>query len=318
MIDSKTSRFFKGIAILMVIGSHFAAGMYVEPVRPAARDFVASLGSYGVDIFFLLSGYGLVKSANKSGITKEFVLRRFVHTYLPYIVIIGLCEVFSDRRVTDVKSLVNLITGGDYWFMHVLFFMYIAFMIVYRVNVLKEVVITVIIMGYTLYLYKDGRIAFWVVSNGAFLIGIYAATFEGKIGEVVKAKTKEFTDKLQFGNICLTMIGFGIMLAAWFSYSDMDGIVAQTIMNMSFTLAVLGICLEVKGGGIIVPALGKYTLYIYLLHMRLFWLIVPFIPEWSYAKVAVVAATISVALCMVAGCVMNLGFEWILKKAGAK
>lgn len=317
MIDNKTSKFFRGIAILMVIGSHYAAGMYVDAVRPAAKAFVESLGSYGVDIFFLLSGYGLVKSYEKSGITRQYVLRRLFNTYVPYIVIIGFFEAVIDRRISDFKSFVTLITGGDYWFMHTLFFMYVVFMIVYRINVFKEALITLAIVGYTIFMYKDGRNAFWSVSNGAFLLGIYAASFEGEVCGRIKARLQSVREKFDIKNANLILAGFAVMLIAWFAHSSGGGILVQMIMNISFSLAVLGICMEVKGGGVIVPTLGKYTLYIYLLHMRLFWIIVEILPDWSYAKLAVVTSLISLVICVVFGYVMERCIGWMLKKLGA-
>ena len=71
MIDNRTSKVFRGIAILMVIASHFAGGMYEESFNEALRQWISTWGVYGVDIFFMLSGYGLVKSYQKNGIDKR-------------------------------------------------------------------------------------------------------------------------------------------------------------------------------------------------------------------------------------------------------
>ena len=75
MIDNRISKVFRGIAILMVIGSHYAGWMHTEPFNETVRAWISTWGVYGVDVFLLLSGYGLVKSYEKNGIDKQFVLK---------------------------------------------------------------------------------------------------------------------------------------------------------------------------------------------------------------------------------------------------
>ena len=65
MITAKTSKTLRGIAILIVIASHFAEWMFLEPAHPGLRHMIGTWGPPGVDIFLLLSGYGLYLSARK-------------------------------------------------------------------------------------------------------------------------------------------------------------------------------------------------------------------------------------------------------------
>ena len=104
----------------MVIASHFAAGMYEESFNEGLRQWISTWGVYGVDIFFLLSGYGLVKSYQKSGIDKRFVLKRFLNSYVPYILIAGFFAI-TDKAIDTPRAVVNLLIGFDHWFMCVLF-----------------------------------------------------------------------------------------------------------------------------------------------------------------------------------------------------
>ncbi len=298
MIDSKTSKVFRGIAILMVIASHYAAAMYVEPLRPVAKDFISKLGVYGVDIFFMLSGYGLVKSTQKSGITKRFVLKRFINSYVPYILIVGFFAII-EKSITDTKSFVSLITGMDYWFMNVIFILYIMFMIIYRIDKFKELLITIAVIGYTYWMYSVGRADFWELSNGAFLVGIYAASLEGKFGDKVKT---------WFNKTNLTVIAFAVMSAAWFIYSGDPQMWSHMVVSMSFTVFALGCCINFQAGGVILSAIGRYSLYIYLLHLRLFWKIVMMHTEWPYAKNAILTAMISLVIAVAVG----FAIEWNL------
>lgn len=305
MIDSKTSKMFRGIAILIVIASHFAAGMYAEPVRPVAQQFVSKWGVYGVDIFFLLSGYGLVKSAEKNGITKDFALKRLMNSYLPYILIIGFFAIV-EKSVDCPKALWNLVSGVDYWFMNIIFVFYIIFMIVYKIGKFKEILVTIAVVAYSCWMYNSGKSDFWVLSNGAFLVGIYAAALEDRFGDKVK---------YWINRINLTAIAFVVMMISWAAYSAQEDMWIRMVISMSFSVMALGICVNFPGGGILLSSIGRFSLYIYLLHLRLFWKYVMAIvnryPQWSYGKIAIISATITLVIAVAVG----YAIEWNLKQA---
>ena len=56
MITKQTSACFRGIAILMVVASHYAEWMIEATTYPVVREFLCGFGVLGVDIFFLVSG----------------------------------------------------------------------------------------------------------------------------------------------------------------------------------------------------------------------------------------------------------------------
>lgn len=300
MITTKTSKVFRGIAILMVIASHYAAAMFVEPVRPAAKAFVSTFGVYGVDIFFLLSGYGLVKSYQQSGIDRNFVIKRFMNTYLPYLLVIGFFAIV-EKSITDPMGLVYLLIGYDYWFMAVIFAMYIMFMVIYKIGKFKEILITVAVIGFSIWLYNIGKADFWELSNGAFLIGIYAASLEQKFGEKLENAIKKTN---------LTAISVGATILGSYLYTGNGEMWAHMVTSMSFTMVVLCLCVEIKGGGVILPSIGRYSLYVYLLHLRLFWRVVMYNEEWSYSGRAVIAGVITLLVSVAVG----FAIEWNLNR----
>ncbi len=303
MIDNRTSKVFRGIAILMVIASHFAGGMYEESFNEALRQWISTWGVYGVDIFFLLSGYGLVKSYQKNGIDKRFVLKRFLNSYVPYILIVCFFALI-DRSIDSPRALINLIIGYDYWFMCVLFAFYIMFMVFYRIGKVKEVLISVGVIAFTYMLRAKGFSPFWELSNGAFLIGIYAATLEEKFGE----KAREFIIKTN-----LAFMGFALMIICAFWHVFSETFASHMTASMMFTVMTLGLCVQFKAGGIILPTLGRYSLYIYLLHSRIFWKFVAYKDEWSYLKGAVIAGLIVLFVSVAIGFSMEL---WIGRISG--
>lgn len=304
MIDNRTSKVFRGIAILMVIASHFAGGMYEESFNEALRQWISTWGVYGVDIFFMLSGYGLVKSYQKNGIDKRFVLKRFLNSYVPYILIVGFFALI-DKSIDSLRALINLLIGYDYWFMCVLFAFYIMFIIFYRIGKLKEVLLTIGVIAFTYMLWAKGFSPFWELSNGAFLIGVYAATLEERSGE----KLKDFIIKTNFAFIGLAVT---IICAFWHVFSE--NYASHMSASMAFTVTALAFCIQLKTGGVILVTLGRYSLYIYLLHSRIFWKYVAYKDEWSYLKGAVIAGLIGLFVSVAVG----FSMEWWIERISGK
>jgi len=300
MIDNKTSKVFRGIAILMVIASHYAGWMYAPPIDESWRQWISSWGVYGVDIFFLLSGYGLVKSASKNGIDKRFVVKRFLNSYVPYILIVGFFAII-DKSLDSTQAVIKLLVGYDFWYMAVLFGLYILFMVFYKIGKFKEILLTIGVIAFTYWLYVKGQADFWELSNGAFLIGVYAATLENKFGD----KVKEFIVKIN-----LACIGFAAMVVCAFWHVLSGKMCAHMTASMLFTVMALGLLVQMKAGGVVLAALGRYSLYIYLLHTRLFWKFVAYNEDWSYMKGAVIAGLITLFVSVAVG----FCFEWWLAK----
>ena len=304
MIDNRTSKVFRGIAILMVIASHFIYGINEEAISEELRQWISTWGIYGVDIFFLLSGYGLVKSYQKNGINKRFLLKRFLNSYVPYILIVGFFALI-DKSIDSMRALINLLIGYDYWFMCVLFAFYIMFMIFYRIGKLKEVLLTIGVIAFTYMLWAKGFSPFWELSNGAFLIGVYAATLEERSGE----KVKDFIIKTD-----LAMIGMALTIACSIWHGVSESYASYMTVSMMFTVTALSLCVQFKAVGVILATLGRYSLYIYLLHSRIFWKFVAYKDEWSYLKGAVIAGLIVLFVSVAIG----FSMEWWIERISGK
>lgn len=116
---------FRGIAALMVVFHHqWVAFEYFYSAENSFLQFVASLGKYGVDFFFVLSGFIITYSnynkAGKGDETKTYMINRALRIYLPYLPI-SLIMIFlyfafpaaseSDREFSLLTSL-TLIPDG--------------------------------------------------------------------------------------------------------------------------------------------------------------------------------------------------------------
>ena len=302
MIDIKTSKMFRGIAILMVMISHYAWFVFNNPIHERLVLFITSWGVYGVDIFLVLSGYGLTKSAESKGIDGLFVLKRFVSVYLPYFFIVGFFNIV-DKAFTCKEDVIRFIIAKDYWYLAVMFALYIMFMIFGKMGKYRDILLSVGVVAFSVFLWKRGMQDFWVLSNGAFLLGVYAASLEKKYGDKVEA----FVKKSRFPIITIVMT-----LVFGFIFSKTGRMWAEVTRSLWFSLAALSLCICIKGRGVILPILGRFSLYIYLLHMWLFEKIAIFFKDWNSIASVFVTGVIILVISIALGFAMETNLNlWV-------
>jgi len=97
----------RGLAVLMVLLLHFVGGMVPTNEIEHAVAGVTSYGGYGVELFFVLSGFLitgiLYDSRNKAGYFKNFYMRRFLRIFPLYYGVLAL--------VFQVAPLVQALRG---------------------------------------------------------------------------------------------------------------------------------------------------------------------------------------------------------------
>ena len=318
MISAKTSKLLRAIAILIVIASHYAGWMYVDPIHVTAHDWIMKWGPEGVDIFLLMSGYGLVKSVlkgkkgkhNSSGVTAGFVLKRVIGAYLPSVLCLALIDIYDgtwtaagvDGTVTETVLEVLRVSG--FWYMNVLFVMYIAFMLIYRFGGrLRILLITSAVIAQTVYLFNKGYADFWELSNMAFLIGIYAAEAEHKWPDAVKKLPVKLIIMISgVSGMIYTFMGMqrhgGSRISETFGW--------ELAFNIFFTITILGIAYFIPTWkGLIMTTLGECSLFVYMLHTTMFWALIFKFEEYGYAAAASVTGFITLAFSMLIGVLYN-------------
>lgn len=303
MIDIKTSKMFRGIAILMVMISHYAWFLFTDPLQENLKLFVTSWGVYGVDIFLVLSGYGLAKSADSKGIDGVFVLKRFTSTYLPYFLIIGFFNVI-DKAFTYKEDVIRFIIAEDYWYLAVMFALYIMFMIFGKMGRYRDILLFVGVVAFSVSLWKKGMQDFWVLSNGAFLLGVYAESLEKRFGDKVKTFVKKSW---------LPLVAFAMTLLFGFIFSRTGRMWAEVTRSLCFSLTALTLCICIKGRGVILPVLGRFSLYVYLLHMWLFEKLTFVYEGWNSIAAVTVTGIIILLISIALGYAMETNLNLIVK-----
>lgn len=308
LLNRDATAWFKGLAIIMVILSHFAewwTWFYTEQgTSELIRDGISRFGPYGVAIFFLFSGYGLAKSVGKRRIGIRFIIKRILNVYVPYLIMVVLITLLSGgfESKEDIRE---IFYGQDFWYMTVLFSFYLAFMAIWLIfdhYQVRAVLLTIFTFWYSYYLYKQGEQDFWFNSNIAFEIGAMLALYETKI--------KKLMSKIGI----LFVILFGVGSAA-VVYSALyvehvwkrptDEIWSRIIAITIFTLFIASLAAVWRWYGPVLPILGKYSLYFYLSHTFLFMWAINFF-EYEMSINFAIAAGIILAASILVGSIIDI------------
>ena len=310
LYSRQASTWFKGLAIIMIVLSHFAEWwtwfFTEEGNRELIRDGISRFGPYGVAIFFLFSGYGLAKSAGDKRIDWRFVAKRFVNVYIPYLVTVSIIKLLSGGfDIESARDFGKFLYGDDFWYMTVLFSFYLAFMAIsfaVENRHVRAILISVFTYWYSNHLYVTGEQDFWYISNIAFAIGALFALYEPYV--------KKAMDKV--GIVLAIVFGAGsywvvyktlYTIPTWTTPQEVirSSIIAVTI----FTLFVASLAAVWKWYDPVIPVLGSYSLYFYLTHTFLFMWAVNNIDEDMKRRIFIAAGLIAV-VSIVIGIIMDI------------
>ena len=316
LFNKNISTWFKGIAIIMIILSHYAewwTWFYTEEgTSELIRNGISRFGPYGVAIFLLFSGYGLTKSAGNSRIGIKFILKRIVSVYIPYFILVLLIDLLSGG-LEDMEDIIDLLYGNDFWYMTVLFSFYLAFMAIWLIFTnchIRAVLMVIFTYWYSNYLYKAGEQDFWYISNIAFAIGVLLALYEPVIIKVVNKIS--FVATLIFAAGSVAVVRSALFVEhVW--EQPVDEIRSRIFAVTIFTVFIVFLASRWNMYDNVLISFGKYSLYLYLSHTFLFmWTINHFKYEMSINFV--IAAVVIIVVSIAMGALIELLLKPVTKK----
>lgn len=264
------SLMLRGIAIFMVMLCHYA-NWYAERLNSEMLHYgLSRLGVYGVDLFFLVSGYGLVKSVQKKGIDFSFITNRLKNTYLPYLVIVGVIEIYGGG-LREPAAWYRFLTAYDYWYIRNIMIFYLVFFLVFLLlpkRSLQTAALFAALLAYSILLMKMERGSFWYVSNIAFVIGVCAAQYER---ELLKAADFAYPVQVIVLTVCMVLAAKNGMDNRFVPMNAVARIPGSVLAGGVWTLLGLqAACLLPEWLGILRIS-GKLSLELYLLHSFLYY-----------------------------------------------
>ena len=312
-LTKEQSLLLRGIAIFLVLISHYAVWIGEIFHSDLLEYGLGRFGVYGVDLFFAVSGYGLVKSVGKKRINGIFLWKRFKTVYLPYLLITGLIAVY-DGGISGMTGWVSFLTGAEYWYIRNILVFYLAFYVVYRLSDrswVRMLLMAVCLTAYSGLLIWQGRALFWYISNVTFLFGMLLAQYERQL-----LKTAGFLYPLQLLVLAVGM--YFVIKTELAGYTVIPPL--EEKIRSGLLAGLIWTYLMVQGCAFLhekirwLEAVGSFSLELYLCHMFVFYRVVnDWLPQQENVVQIVAAATIAVALAWV----IHMLFDLLWKAAAA-
>lgn len=157
----------KGIAIILVIMNHMGGCFEIRYLTP--------FGGIGVALFLICSGYGLVSSYEKNGLS-NYWKKKLQTVYLPYA-LIQICIWILERN-REIKVLIGdlLIVGAQHpygWYMKIILFWYIMFYILARLKLISKNKLFIIYSISIVMLFSKNEL--WAEQAFSFAVGLRIA-----------------------------------------------------------------------------------------------------------------------------------------------
>ncbi len=321
LFSKKATGWFKGLAIIMVILSHFAEWWswfeVEEGIREMVRFGVSRFGPYGVGIFFLFSGYGLTKSAGEKRIGWRFALKRLVNVYIPYLFIVILIKLMSGGFASK-EDVFRIFYGQDFWYMTVLFSFYLAFMAIWLVFAnrhIRAVLLAAFTWWYSNYLYTGGKMDFWFISNIAFALGVLIALYEPELKKVPGMVRGVLAVMFGAGS---SYVVYSALFVEHVFAEPIDEHRCRILAVTVFVLFVAAIASVWKWYDVILPFLGKYSIYLYMWHTFLFMWAVNYFTEQEISVRFVIATGLILVVSLLMGIIMELILKPVNKLLSGK
>lgn len=266
----------KAIAIIMVIAGHFLNTYY--QINPS---LALTLGTGGVTIFLMLSGYGLINSYYYNGLHTDYWTKKIKKIYVPYLVVtviwIAIAKLYVLSPSVIFKNLImldfNRTIDGTMWYMSYLLIWYVLF---YLIFVFDYSVIAKIVLMFccSLLFYKIGDKSIFSDCSYQFCRNAFSfplGVLIGAIPELVKtpkAVSSENTRNVPL--IVLTVIAIAEIAVFLRLQSDSKALVQ--INGVSVFLLVFVLCSKTTDNCIkrTLFGVGQISYFLYLIEGKCF------------------------------------------------
>lgn len=278
------SQELKGLAILMIVFSHIGYFL-VEDHRFLFPLTVAA--GVGVDLFLLLSGFGITMSAMKKDLTAgEFYKKRLLKLFVPFwivLVVFFIMDFFFLEKSYGINYMARSFCGlfphadlyadvnSPLWYFTLTLFYYLLFPLVFRKNFywLSAVIIYAVSYGImhsepsylvnVLHLYEVHLTAFPL---GMVLAGIISN--RSRFSLPLSRISRIFNNRA----VNAACVGGLLVIAAYFAYYSNVGTtpLKAELTSLLVVFALLGIFLMKRIDSKMFSVFGTYSYEIYLLH----------------------------------------------------
>lgn len=260
MINKNVSMFLRGIGTFLVILAHYSQWYLTMADGNAIWLLLSKTGRYGVAIFFMVSGYGLVFSAGK-GLDTHWICRRIYNVYFPYIVIVGIIHLL-ERKQWTFKGVVRYVLGMDAWFVFVIIIFYIIFYAAWKFCEHRMLWITAGVLFASAALAVTIKDSVWYASNISFLVGVAAGQYDQEIGEWLKDKRKMCSIVLLIAFFCS-----GGVYTFFTGRSEVIYLIGKIAASALWAMLLIAMFANKDISNRAIEKIGAASLEVYLIHV---------------------------------------------------
>lgn len=262
IINSKINYALRGLFALEIVVGHAYTNTKIVGLFLFEKGMICAVG-----VFFMLSGYGLIKSfKTKEKYMDNFPIKRLIGIGFP---VLETCVVFWFIQIIQYgEDVVNQewhFSELINWYIIELSILYVVFYICYKFFDLSKAVVNlcVVVFILTLIMFAIGLHECWYVSTLCFVLGIILFDNEKKIIDIIIKKK----------SCCLLSIGFLFFISIGSLLFDKENRIfvfaTRILATLSFCCLLMVIITNLEIGNKVLNFIGKYSVYIYLIHIIL-------------------------------------------------
>ena len=273
-------------------------------------SFSRNIGTLGVGIFFLLSGYAtMISKINKRNYLHHYLFKRALRLYVPFLIVFFVYFIlecaFKGQIIVRYLFVMPIMSLPDTpnWYLKVQFCLYVLFFVFAKIFKKNSFVIIAISTSCILYmiigflLKLDG---FWYNTIFAFPLGMFVAIKKNDLYTLLRKR------------IVITISASTILLlVCLFPFFMWGGTIFEMIFVFGFVQFIVCICSCFCGDMKIIKYLGKCSLEIYLSHMVMIFV---FKQLFDLKELNVVWNLVLLAVFLTASVLMSMAVRFISNK----
>lgn len=255
----------QGLFIVVVILHHISQKMEVS----SYMQIFHNVGYLVVGGFFFISGVGLSKSLKlKEDYLQGFLYKKIMRVFMPFFIINLLTVAVLNHNhtfsfLTSIQYLVGLkLIDNTLWFIETIMLFYLFFYISFikRKNFNSIVMVTFSVLSYIVLARYLGNGPWTYISSLCFLLGIYYISYE----QYVNTFIANYFFTLLISSLVLFALFFILEKKLHFIVS-----VLTFLTPVIFVIFVFILFLKFQPMGLVFNLIGKISLEMYLLHMKI-------------------------------------------------
>ena len=293
------TNWLRGIAIIMVVLSHYypLLGMTFSD---GIISFSRNIGTVGVAIFFLLSGYAtMISYSKKENYLNHYIPKRLLRLYVPFLIVFVLhyilkCIFQGEFVVRYLYSVpIMLLPDTPNWYLKVQICLYILFYIFAKLLKKNRSIIVSISIMCLLYMIVGYCLkidAFWYETIFAFPVGMLLAYKKEVFFRFFRKHSGIY---ISFSTI--------ILFAFTFPFFMKGGTLFEILFLIGCVQFVICICTCICGDFKLTSLLGKCSLELYLSHMVVIFLYNQFLDLTKLStpiNIALLLLYLAVSICL--------------------